>query len=268
LNRLGLRRSNSIVRTSGVGGLVELGETAQKTDFFSEIKEKLSLALMIYPVAVGLYGAGFFWEIPTDVIGVFEATDFVFKASILYALGVSTLLLPLLLITIMYGPIIGSDNIRAGIHGEALPKGDNVPWKTLEQKGKVIHGISSLGIITILAVVLYVEPQKISFNPNGLLLFLGAIFVGGIILRPFFAEILWETSKLIFIVTAVLLVPILIGFTDAIPKAGSPKLMVGKESCPVVFSGSKSLILKCRASVTVVERTDKQVLIWKVTPQS
>jgi hypothetical protein len=247
-----------------IGGAVDLDELTQKTDFFSDIKEKLSLALMIYPVAVGLYGAGFFWEIPTDVIGVFEATDFVFKASILYALGVSTLLVPLLLITIIYGPMIGSDNVRAGIHGETPPKGDSVPWKNLERKGKVIHGISSLGIIIILTVVLYVEPQQISFNPNGLLIFLGAIFVGGIILRPFFAEIFWETSKHIFIVTAVLLIPLLIGFTDAIPKAGSPTLMVGKEACPVVFSGSKSLILKCRASVTVVERTDKQMLIWKL----
>lgn len=243
---------------------MSLNLATQKPDSLSVIKEKLSLVLMIYPVAVGLYTAGFFWEIPTDIIGSFEATEFVFKASILYTLGVSSLLLPLLLMTIIYGPIVHSESYRVEMSDKTQPKGEDIPWRMVQPKGKVIHGIASVGIVAVMAVALYFDPHEVSFDPNGLALLLGVIFVGGIIARPLLSVIVWETSKYIFIVTCILIIPLLLGFDDATAKNGSPKLMVGKEVCPVIFSGSQSLILKCRSSVVVTDRADTKVLIWHV----
>ena len=124
-----------------------------------------------------------------------------------------------------------------------------------------------MGILVIAGFSVYLEPPPLGFTPDGFLTIMMAIFFGGIVSRPFFPIILWETSRNIAIFTSLLLVPILVGFDDATVKDGSPRVKFRSELCPVIFAGATSLILRCKDSVAIMERSDVKGLEWTVDVQ-
>jgi hypothetical protein len=227
-------------------------------DLLDKVKSRLTLALSLYPVIIGLYAAGFFWELPSDIIGAFSLADFLFKASVVYLVALSSVVFPLLLIMFVYLPI-GSDSPEPS-RGEDKTV-ERETWNSMSPKRKLTFASASIAVLA-LAAFAATELPPVSFDPQGVLIALVVIYLLGMVLRPFLTVRNWEGGKRLLIATFLLLLPVLAGYYDASPTPGGPKKDYSGEQCPIVFAGSQAVIARCNGSVIVSKRSDAEDLAW------
>jgi hypothetical protein len=229
-------------------------------NFIEETKGKISLILSLYPLVVGLYAVGFFWDIPSDIIGSFDLTDFIFKASIVYLKGLAAFSLLIALMAILYSPIIDAD-VRN--QSQDVGSQDRETWESMNSKRKVIFSLCCVAIVALIAFVFYLEPIYFRGLPDKILAFMLVLYIGGMMLRPFLKKDTWNTNKVLLIFSAAMLLPIMIGYNDADVDEKSPVVKVSDQQCPVIFAGSETIIAQCNKDVVVMHRSDDMILRWR-----
>lgn len=227
-------------------------------DRIEEAKSRLALILSLYPIVIGLYAVGFFWDLPGDIIGAFELTDFIFKASIVYLTGVAAIGVPALLFTIAYSPLAKGSSKTADAGGSE----GHETWRSMTPRRKILFSVASIAILSVFGVLFFKHPPTVKFDPPGFFAILLLFYIIGIIIRPFTSANNWDLGKILIGFTLILILPILAGYSDAMPSEGSPHVAVSGERCAIVFAGTESVIARCGGRAVVAKRSDELILEW------
>lgn len=229
--------------------------------FVEQTKERLTLVLLVYPIAIGLYAVGFFWDIPRDIIGYFDIVPFFFKASIVYLSAAFAILVVFLIITMFYGPLLGLDR-TASTHasGEAVSESHET-WSSMSNGWRIIVAIASIGILLVAGFAAWLDPPSFK-GPNRYLAILMAVFLMGFVSRPFVRQEDWRVATVIFFFTLALVIPVIAGHGDAEIYPDGPTLSVDGVECPIIFATSDTLVSRCANSFAVLAGDVDQPLVW------
>jgi hypothetical protein len=225
-------------------------------------KETLATILAVYPIFVGLYAAGFFWKLPPDLIGAFGINDFLFKASVLYAMVLAPLLLTLLMLTSIYSVIVPEDG--AANPGSESPNSRFIKWSTADSSQKLSVTLASLALVGMYIWSFSGSTDPIGEGPERYVFYLLTLGMVGYISRVFADERKWKTAAVAYGFCWIIIIPVMSGFNDARVDAGSPFVRIAKHQCPVIMVGENSILAKCGNYYSILRREDwKTPLVWK-----
>lgn len=235
-------------------------------DFFDQAKERVSLLLLLYPVAIGLYAVGFFWDLPRDIISYFDVVPFCFKASIVYLSITFFIVVSLMIAAMVYSPILklGASSGEPVASADKYEATEPMPWSSMSQRRKLFWGGLSLCILFAVAFAVWIDPPSIKSAPNAFMTILTFTFFCGMAARPFFAKNDWKVAVVLFFSTFVLLLPVVSGYADAEVSPTAPQLGVGEGRCPVIFATSETIVGRCSNSVAILVKDAKTPLVWQL----
>jgi F0F1-type ATP synthase assembly protein I len=208
----------------------------EKSNIIDGIKELTPIALALYTLAMSLYAVGFFWDLPKDIIGAFELTDFIFKASTSFLFAASVLLLPMLLFVIAVFLFDLSPSKKPSEKSDTQSSNsESLYWREMTNQRRISY---ILIVIAYVLLLFYYNPFKgmrPNISPDG--------FMGYFIICINFVMLLWplfgkETRRSIKYISGMFfafLLPILTGYADAEPDKNAPMIAVLMESCPLIF---------------------------------
>ena len=220
---------------------------------------KVVVAISLYPLVIGLYAAGFFWDLPKDLIGTFSLAEFIFKASIIYAVIIAGGIIPFLLFSVISTPFLRKGWSESGEEGATTHE----TWNAMSTKRKVAFSTASLFMLGFFGYYTFDLFSEFKFAPSWLFVIAIGIYLFSLVVRPFMRDDNYREGKIRFLVASALLFPVLAGYTDASPSKESPIVTIAGEACPVVFLGTEKMIAVCKKSTALVERTKEEPLIWK-----
>ena len=236
------------------------------SELLDTIGSKAAAIAIIFPVAIALYAVGFFWDLPNDIIGLFDIGAFLFKASIVYLSAISLALLFLTMMAIFFTPIMDRiDNTENQID---KPKGDGneVPWAKFSSKRKLFWVGLTLFLAISVGWVFSIDPPPIENELDRMVLIFILVIFGGPILRPFITNDAWLVGKILFIGAFAFLAPILVGHSDAEPKDDAPVLSHNQKQCPVIYVTPELTVADCGSTVAAALDGTDEVLVWKKEP--
>ena len=223
-------------------------------------KSGLTVALGVYPIFVGLYAVGFFWDVPKDALGGFSFGDFILKASIIYA-SFSAFIIAYFLAAssalLLLEPKLSTTETKKDIE-------DDRAWDIYARSDKIRHVSASVGILLLGASAFWIDTPAISLDPAMFIGGLFFLFTGGIITRPFVTARQWRAASILFILSCIIIAPIYAGFSDAQVDANSPLVKVGTNKCSLILLGSESAVMRCQSGYALITK-DKfpDAFYWK-----
>ncbi len=213
-------------------------------------KSGLTVALGVYPIFVGLYATGFFWNVPKDALGGLSFSDFILKASIIYA-SFSAFIIAYFLAA--YSALIFIEPSFAKSDAEKAPAEERI-WDRYEKSDRIRHVVTCFLLISLFAFAFWLDPPSISFDPALFICGLFFLFFCGKITRPFVTNLQWKAASILFFSSCVIIAPIYAGFIDSEPSPEDPTLQNGQEKCPVILIGSASAIIQCATGYALVPK--------------
>lgn len=240
--------------------MTDQSKTDPLNDPLARLRANLPLVLGLYPIFIGLYAAGLFWDIPRDVVGFFGVEDFLFRCSILYATIIGGVLVPLLIMSSIYAVALEPTHSATKTNTAAEPP---LKWKEMKRSDRIRNAFVSASIVVLFGLTMFLDPPVVGMNPDGFMTALFIVFVGGLVARPFLPEERWRAAGILYLFTWIIVAPLLAGYSDSKPNTDDARLRVGKAICPVVLVGGKSLLARCGPRLVVVSRDQvKAPLVW------
>lgn len=232
----------------------------KRLDYFKNI---LTITLGVYPIFVGLYAAGLFWNIPKDILGGFTFGDVVFKSSVAYTSYVGFILAYFLASSSLIA-LIDKTPSRDG--SESKVSSPNCPWIGYSRFSKIRHLVASIGIVILFFVAIWIDKPTIGIDPALFAGVLGGAFILAIIARPFILRAQWTAAAFLYCLSWAVVAPAYIGFNDAQPEKGAPIVKVRGHVCSIILVGSESVIARCNGGYALIEK-DKlpSSLYWTVS---
>ena len=222
-------------------------------------RNNVVIAISLYPLVIGLYAAGFFWDLPKDLIGAFDLTEFIFKASIIYAVIIAGGIIPLLLFAVITTLFMQKGWSESRENEETTHE----TWDAMSTKRKLVFSTASLLMLGFFVYFTFGLFSNVKFGPSWFFAIALGISLFSPVVRPFMHHDSYREGKARFLVASALLFPVLAGSTDAMPSEESPTVTVADEACPVVFLGTEKMIAVCKDSTALVERVKERPLIWR-----
>lgn len=224
---------------------------------FDSAKSGLTVALGVYPVFIGLYVVGFFWDVPKDALGGFTFSDFAFKASILYASFAAFI--------VSYSLAVSSTFVifSSGISSETLTyRAENErDWHKHTPSDKIRHVAVSIALLALYLYSLIVDAPNIRIDPALFEDVLFSLFLTGLIVKPLLTYVQLKFSLALFLFGFVIITPIYAGFSDAEIEPDSPMVEVGNQKCPLIILGSENAIARCGRGYALI-RKERLPTFW------
>lgn len=210
-------------------------------------KSALTVAIGVYPIFVGLYAAGFFWNVPREAVGGFSFSDLALKSSILYVS--------------LTGGFLAYISAAASLHSFFVPgfteaKHDEaftqISWASLTRKEKIRIGLAGTATWLVVVISLAVEPPIIRVDPYLFALVLGLAFIISLPLFGFADTLKQKVATLLYGLAWSIVAPLALGFNDSQPDERSARVKVSGKSCPILLLGTNNVLAKCEASYVLL----------------
>lgn len=220
----------------------------KRLDYFKNI---LTIALGVYPIFVGLYAAGLFWDIPKDILGGFSFGDFIFKSSVAYTSSVGFIIAYFLASSSLIALI---DKTPQNDKSKLDPISPDPPWSEYSPHNKRRHILASIGIVILFIIAFWIDTPTIGIDPSLFAGVLGGAFILAIIARPFILPAQWAAATILYFLSWAVVAPAYMGFNDAQPDKNSPTVKMRGRICSVILVGSGNVIARCGNDYALVAK--------------
>jgi hypothetical protein len=228
-----------------------------------KIKLIATVAVATYPLFAGLYVLGFFWTIPFDLVSAFPATDFIFKSAVTFFSIAAVFVGYLLFMTMYYFAVVEkiAGNRSDSENSEEKRVVTHKQWKDLGGNEIALTLGIHLLIISLIVASFWIEewsgfPQ---FAPDILALALFLLFLMANLVRLSFDYIRWMSLKWLFVMLAVIVLPVWIGFQDSKLSDGAPTFSYDNQACRARFIGSQKVLAVCNRKDVLIQSQELTV---------